>query len=87
MKSLPSDVIARLSRVEGQIAALKRSLETDTEVDCAKTLYQVKAAVNGLRSFGEAVSHEHAKDCLEKMDKEHLANELDTIINSAFILS
>ena len=82
------DLIARLSRIEGQIGALKRSLNATTAVDCAETLYQVKAATNGLKRFGEAFSRAYAKRCLsEKMSATRLSHELDTIINSAFILS
>ena len=82
------ELIARLSRIEGQVAALKRSLKADTAVDCAETLYQVKAAANGLKHFGEAFAREYAKRCVsKKMSREHLSGELDRIINSAFTLS
>ncbi len=81
-------LIVRLSRIEGQVAALKRSLAADAPADCAQTLFQVKAATNGLKRFAEAFSREHARRCVsKKTGRDCLADELDTIINSAFTLS
>ena len=82
------DLITRLSRIEGQVAALKRSLANDADVDCAQTLFQVKAATNGLKRFAEAFARAHAQRCVaHQTGRTRLAQELDTIINSAFTLS
>ncbi len=87
MKPSPT-LIARLSRIEGQVAALKQSLKDDALADCAQTLYQVKASIQGLKSFGEAFSRDQAKNCLgAQKSNARLVRELDTIINSAFTLS
>lgn len=67
MKNHPStsrELVQRLNRVEGQIAALKRSLEEAQVEDCTQTLYQLKAATNALKGFGEAFSREYAKQCV-----------------------
>ena len=88
MPTTPHNLIVRLSRIEGQVAALKRSLETDAAIDCAQTLFQVKAATNGLKRFAEEFSRERARQCIrEKTSRNGLARDLDTIINSAFSLS
>ncbi len=87
MSTTHHNLVIRLNRIEGQIAALKRSLSTE-DIDCAGTLTQVKAATNGLKSFAEALAHDSAKRCLsEKKGPARLAKELDIIINSAFHLS
>lgn len=82
------DLVTRLSRIEGQIAALKRSLAGEARIDCAQTLIQTKAAINGLKRFAEAFARTHAQRCVsEKTGRAQLAGELDTIISSAFTLS
>lgn len=88
MKTPSHDLITRLNRIEGQISAIKRSLENGTADDCEKVLYQLKAATNGLKRFGEAFSHEYAKRCVdEKMGHKQFAKEIDRIISTAFTLS
>ena len=85
-----NDLIARLSRVEGQIQALKRSLASGAaEADCTKTLYQVKAANNALKRFGEAFTRAYATQCLatEGANNKRLARRIDDIVSSAFSLS
>lgn len=86
---MPTDLITRLSRIEGQVQALKRSLARGApEADCAQTLYQVKAATNALKRFGEAFAQDYAKQCLAKnMGRAGLAQQVDAIISSAFALS
>ncbi len=81
-------LIHRLSRIEGQVRALKMLLANETEVDCAQTLFQVKAATNGLKRFAEAFAGQYVDRCLaQKKPTAHLARELETIINTAFTLS
>lgn len=88
MTTTHHDLITRLARIEGQVAALKRTLESDVDTDCAKTLIQVKAATNGLKRFAEAFSQEHARRCVgKKMNRKQFADEIDSIITSAFTLS
>ena len=82
------ELAARLARVEGQVAALKRSLESSADLDCTKTLTQLKAASSGLKRFGEAFARAHAKDCLlGEKSPARVSRDLDTIITSAFNLS
>lgn len=84
-----TDLIVRLNRIEGQVQALKAALERGAaDADCAQTLYQVKAAANALKRFGEAFTREYARHCLaENMSRARLAHHIDGIISSAFALS
>lgn len=86
----PTDLIVRLNRIEGQVQALKAALleRGTTDADCTQTLYQVKAAANALKRFGEAFTREYARHCLaENMGRARLAHHIDGIISSAFALS
>lgn len=88
MNPTTHDLATRLARVEGQIAALRRTLETGADTDCVKTLTQVKAASAGLKRFAEALSRSYAKRCVaEKKSPGAFARDLDTIISSAYSLS
>ncbi len=88
MTTSKTDLINRLSRIEGQVGALKRALETNENADCARILIQVKAASAGLKRFAEAFSRAYAKRCVvEQKDSARFATELDTIISSVYSLS
>ena len=78
----------RLARIEGQLRALRHSIETTEDIDCGNVLIQIKTATNGLRSFAETFARTYAKHCLlEKKNRPHVENEIDSIISSAFNLS
>ncbi len=81
-------LIHRLSRIEGQVRALKMLLTNETEVDCAQTLFQVKAATNGLKRFAEALAGDYVDRCVaKKKPSAQLSRELEEIINTVFTLS
>ena len=74
--------------IEGQIKALKRSLEKTDTSDCTQTLFQLKAATNGLKRFGEAFAREYASRCMKAgKSKTELSKDIDQIISTAFTLS
>ena len=84
----PEDLVLRLNRIEGQIKALKRSLEKTDTSDCTQTLFQLKAATNGLKRFGEASDREYASRCMKAgKSKTELSKDIDQIISTAFTLS
>lgn len=87
MDTTSRDLIVRLNRIEGQIVALKRSVEKEDMEDCQQTLFQLKAATNGLKRFGEAFAREYAHRCVTGAKKGDLAKEVDRIISTAFSLS
>ncbi len=88
MTTSKTDLINRLSRIEGQIGALKRALDQDENADCARILMQVKAASAGLKRFAETFSRAYARRCIaEKKSAVNFSTELDTIISSVYSLS
>lgn len=81
------ELSARLARIEGQVAALRRSLESDS-VDCSKTLTQAKAASQALKRFTEEFAREYARNCIAaNRGAKGFAKELDEIISAAYSLS
>jgi len=87
MNTQQKELYNRLSRIEGQVSALKRMIEAHDTSDCTKILMQTKAATSGLKRFAEAFSKVYAAQCLTKNTKDSLASELDTIISTAYSLS
>jgi DNA-binding FrmR family transcriptional regulator len=78
-------LIHRLNRAQGQIEAIKRKLQSDQELDCVKTIQQVKAANNALKRFAEAYVQEHLDQCLRKgVSKREMEKGLQEVIASAF---
>lgn len=63
-------LINRLSRAEGQINALKRSLEEDKITDCKAFISQIKAARSALKHTSEQYVLQHIKKCQSLSTKE-----------------
>lgn len=57
-------LIVRLRRIKGQIEALEKMVESDT--DCSDLLMQVVAARRAMKSFGEEVLESHMHACIDK---------------------
>ena len=74
-------LINRLSRIQGQIEALKKSLNSESQ-DCQKDLLVLKAAINGLKKFGAAYMIQNLEKCLkENKNKEEI---IKTAIETGF---
>ncbi|MDD2054355.1 metal/formaldehyde-sensitive transcriptional repressor [Pseudomonas putida] len=58
------DLLKRVKRIAGQIQAVERALESDS--DCAKTLHLVAATRGAINGLMEEIIEEHAR--------EHVAN-------------
>lgn len=56
-------LIDRLSRAEGQIRALRHTLETGSIEDCKSFITQVKAARSALKRTSELFVLEHIQNC------------------------
>ena len=56
-------LVARLKRVEGQTAAVRRMVEND--VDCVDVLLQIAAAQGALGRAGEILLGEHIRTCVQ----------------------
>jgi DNA-binding FrmR family transcriptional regulator len=85
--STPQQLEHRLNRIIGQIEGVKRRALSD-DGDCVETLRQLKAAINGLKKFGEAYVLDHMDHCLKEKIKspEDMEGQLKEVISSAFSL-
>lgn len=65
-------LIHRLNRIQGQIEALKRHVETESfdQEKCVQNLQLLKASINGLKKFGAAYVAQHVQSCIESGDDE-----------------
>lgn len=82
-----TDLVSRLSRIQGQLESIKKSLELDSEMECVKTMHLIKAANNALKKFGEAYVSNHMDECMSgRTPKKNIEKELKSVIEAAFTL-
>ncbi len=82
-----TDLISRLSRIQGQLESIKKNLESDAEMECIKTMHLIKAANNAIKKFGEAYVSNHMDECMSgKNPKKNIEKELKSVIEAAFTL-
>lgn len=60
MKASKDDLLKRVKRIAGQVQAIERALEEDS--DCAKTLHLVAATRGALNGLLEEIVEEHARE-------------------------
>lgn len=63
-----ADIAGRLARIEGQVRGL-RAMHAEAR-ECAEILDQVKSVQVALRGVAVELVHEHAADCLAKVEDE-----------------
>jgi DNA-binding FrmR family transcriptional regulator len=81
------ELINRLNRIQGQIESIKKSLSSEEELDCLKTMNLIKAINNGIKKFGEEYVSTHLDTCLNaKNQKKNLDKDLKAVIEAAFTL-
>lgn len=81
-----SQLVHRLSRIQGQIEALKR-IAASEEADCLKTIELAKAASNAIKKFAQAYVEEHLDHCVEeKRALKDIQTELRKVVQSSFLL-
>jgi DNA-binding FrmR family transcriptional regulator len=87
-KTKSQNLVFRLNRVIGQLESLKKELNKDPlDQDCVKTFNQLKACINGLKSFGEAYMSEHLEECLkQEVEIKEIMEKLKPVMNSIFKL-
>jgi DNA-binding FrmR family transcriptional regulator len=87
-KTKSQHLVFRLNRVIGQLETLKKELNKDPlDQDCVKTFNQLKASINGLKSFGEAYMSEHLEECLkQEVEIKEIMEKLKPVMNSIFKL-
>lgn len=61
-----SQIIRRLSRIEGQIRGISKMIETDR--DCMDILPQILSATSALRGVWEIIAASHLEECLNDAD-------------------
>jgi DNA-binding FrmR family transcriptional regulator len=81
------DLINRLSRIEGQIAALKGRIAEGREGACTENLGQIKAVHSALKRFAESYVEAYALGCAHKEKvSPQFQEDIRTIIASAFLI-
>ncbi len=80
------ELIHRLNRIQGQIEAVRRMLESE-ETDCKKTIELVKASSNALKKFAQAYMESHIEDCLAENRKvKDIKKDLKEVVAASFTL-
>lgn len=80
-------LIHRLNRITGQLNGIKKKLESQEELDCLKTLQQLKASINALKKFGEAYMSLHLETCLQQnISSKDIKKNMSDVISAAFSL-
>lgn len=80
-------LINRLSRVQGQIDAIKRNLESGEGSDCTENVHLLKASVTALKKFGEAYVSSHMEECMaDGKSPAQMEDDMKKVIKSAFAL-
>ena len=77
-------LINRLSRIQGQIEALKHSIEED-DGECLTHMRQVKAIRSGVKSFAEEYVQQFALSCAQSESvSPRLKRRMEEVVTSAF---
>jgi DNA-binding FrmR family transcriptional regulator len=83
-KIVQKNICNRLNRAEGQIRALRESVESDIPLDCQNFLIQIKAARAALKRASEQFILEHIHQCdnLPKKERHSRVSEAINILAS-----
>jgi DNA-binding FrmR family transcriptional regulator len=77
-----SRLIARINRVQGQVAGLKKMVEQNR--DCMQVLKQIAAARGALRSLGAVLLEDHLKGCvataIQDRDGDEAVEQIDQVM-------
>ena len=80
-------LVHRLSRIQGQIEAIKKEIQLEENTDCVKIMRLIKASNNAMKKFGEAYITSHMEECLRNNPtSDTLEKDLKEVINSVFNL-
>ncbi len=83
------NLVHRLSRIQGQIEAIKKNLVEDvnTQESCLNNMQLLKASINGLKKFGAAYMTKNIKSCINSgASSKELEAALLTAIDTGFDL-
>ncbi|MCA9385896.1 metal-sensitive transcriptional regulator [Candidatus Dojkabacteria bacterium] len=77
----------RLNRIQGQIEAIKKNLDSTEAHDCEETIQLLKAVRGALQKFGEAYIQAYTKECISSInDPIQMKQKYDEILQSALEL-
>lgn len=77
-------LLDRLSRIEGQLNALKHGIERDTS-GCVEVSRQLKSILQATKSFGKTYMLVYMEECLSKrQSRENVRKPMETLIESIF---
>ncbi len=74
-------LIVRLNRIEGQIGAIKKMLQSEEECVCMDLLNQVRSASSAMRGVWEVIAARHLENHIHEMDKEERNKTIEEIIS------
>jgi DNA-binding FrmR family transcriptional regulator len=86
---MSAPLIHRLSRIQGQIEALKKTLQAGAyeQEACLNNLRLLKASINGLKKFGALYVEENIQKCLAaNKNPQDLQPLISSAINASFDL-
>lgn len=72
-------MLARLSRIEGQIRGIRKMVEND--LYCPDILIQVSAATSALNSFNKVLLAEHVRSCVADDIRAGKDETVDELVN------
>ena len=76
-------MVARLQRIEGQVAGIKRMVEAETY--CIEVLHQFSAAQGALASAAQGILSAHLNSCVQQAflegDEEERAAKIAELMN------
>lgn len=73
-----SEIIVRLSRLEGQVRGVKQMIENDRE--CDDILIQISAIINSLKSLGNNILKDHIATKVADNLKNGNLDSIDEVI-------
>ena len=73
-------LLARLSRIEGQVRGVKRMLEADRY--CIDVVTQITAIQAGLDQVALGILDDHASQCVDASDSDGAAKEMAELMGA-----
>lgn len=86
MKKEEKKLINRLSRIQGQIGAIKKQIQ-EGDQDCVETMRQLKTSIQAMKKFGQAYMENYTETCIEDgKNQKEMEKHIKQVIKSAFSL-
>lgn len=80
-------LIHRLNRAQGQIEAIKKTLQDGSAKNCLETIRLLKASQSALKKFAQAYIAQHLEECMRnKISEKQLKEDFEEVLESVFTL-